>query len=126
MALPTKPNKDDVDLVRSVRVQSAVSPAVAASQPLSNDATTAPTAERQAKGASSADTGTRLPKSGYLTAEWVKRRYSISNSTLYKWRADTRDGGGTGFPAPVRIGPRAVRWRAEDLAVFENRFSEGG
>ena len=52
------------------------------------------------------DDASVLPQSGYLTAEWVKRRYSISNSTLYKWIADKR------FVAPVRIGPRAVRWRS--------------
>lgn len=62
---------------------------------------------------------TVLPKSGYLTAGWVKRRYQISNSTLYKWIADKR------FVAPVHIGPRAVRWRAEDLAAFEASVSGG-
>ena len=67
-----------------------------------------------------------LPQSGYLTADWVKRHYSISNSTLYKWLADSRDGGGNGFPAPLKIGPRAVRWSAESLRKFEASLTEGG
>ena len=61
-----------------------------------------------------------LPRSGYLTAGWVKRHYSISNSTLYKWIAEKR------FVAPVKIGPRAVRWRAEDLRAFEASLMENG
>ena len=54
-----------------------------------------------------------LPSAGYVTAEWVKRHYAISNSTLYKWISEGR------FPAPVRIGPRAVRWSSLALRVFE-------
>lgn len=61
-----------------------------------------------------------LPQSGYLTADWVKRRYSISNSTLYKWIAEGH------FPAPVKIGPRAVRWASVSLRKFEASLVEGG
>ena len=63
---------------------------------------------------------TALPQSGYLTADYVKRRYQISNSTLYKWIAEKR------FVAPVKIGPRAVRWTAESLRQFEASLTEGG
>ena len=55
----------------------------------------------------------RLPETGYVTAQAVKQRYAISNSTLYKWITDQR------LPAPVKIGARAVRFRVEDLRAFE-------
>ncbi len=41
-----------------------------------------------------------LNHSGYVTAAWVKQRYKISNSTLYKWISDKH------LAAPVEIGPR--------------------
>lgn len=51
--------------------------------------------------------------SGYVTAAWVKRRYSIANSTLYLWIASKR------LPAPVKIGSRAIRFRLDDILAFE-------
>ena len=54
-----------------------------------------------------------MPPSGYVSAAWVKAHYSIPNSTLYKWIAEGR------FPAPVRIGPRAVRFEISSLRAFE-------
>lgn len=51
--------------------------------------------------------------SGFVTAAWVKKRYSIANSTLYAWISAKR------IPAPVKIGPRAVRFRTEDILAFE-------
>lgn len=60
-----------------------------------------------------------LPLTGFVTREWVKRRYSISNSTMHKWQAD-------GLLAKcVKIGPRAVRMRIEDLRSFEAKFLAG-
>ena len=61
-----------------------------------------------------------LPQTGFLTAATVKRRYAISNSTLHKWRAEGH------FPAPIRIGPRAVRYRVEDLRAFEANLKDAG
>ncbi len=53
-----------------------------------------------------------LPQTGFVTREWLKRHLCISNSTLHQWVADKR------LPAPVKIGPRAVRFRAEDVRAF--------
>ena len=57
-----------------------------------------------------------LPASGYLTKAWVLDRYQISNSTLHSWIGSNK------FPRGVRIGPRAVRFLASDLAAFEARI----
>lgn len=54
-----------------------------------------------------------LPLTGFKTREWVKLRYAISNSTLHQWQADGI------FPKSVKIGPRAVRFRVEDIREFE-------
>lgn len=54
-----------------------------------------------------------LPESGYLPTAWVLARYQISKSTLHAWIAAGR------FVKPVRIGPRAVRFMASDLAAYE-------
>lgn len=58
-----------------------------------------------------------LPATGFKTRAWVKLRYAISNSTLHKWQAEGR------FPRSVKIGPRAVRFRVEDLREFEAKFA---
>lgn len=57
------------------------------------------------------------PSSGFVTSGWVKKRYAISNSTLYKWTSEGY------FPAPLKIGPRAIRFRIEDIILFENSKS---
>jgi predicted DNA-binding transcriptional regulator AlpA len=53
------------------------------------------------------------PDQGYVTAAWVKKRFSIANSTLYAWIGSGR------LPPPVKIGPRAVRFRLSDIEAFE-------
>ncbi|WP_152047143.1 helix-turn-helix transcriptional regulator [Aureimonas psammosilenae] len=58
-----------------------------------------------------------LPATGFVTPSWVKRRYQISNSTMYLWVAQGR------LPPLYRIGPRAVRFRAEDLRSFEEKLA---
>lgn len=40
----------------------------------------------------------------------VLRMTGLGRSTIYRWIADGS------FPAPVRLGPRAVAWRWSDLA----------
>ena len=50
---------------------------------------------------------------GFVTAGWVKRHFSISNSTLYAWIAAGI------LPKMVAIGPRARRFRLEDILRFE-------
>ena len=61
-----------------------------------------------------------LPQTGFVTALWLKQYLSISNSTLYQWIADRR------LPAPVKIGPRAVRFRVEDIRAFEAKLTVVG
>jgi prophage regulatory protein len=39
----------------------------------------------------------------------------LSRSTIYKLQAEKR------FPAGVRLGPRAVRWRAAEVIVWQNQ-----
>jgi len=29
-----------------------------------------------------------IPQGGFVSTDWVKRRYAISNSTMYQWIAD--------------------------------------
>lgn len=59
------------------------------------------------------DSQLNIPHEGYLTPLWVKKHFSISNSTLYSWIAERR------LAAPLRLGKRAVRFRAEDIRRFE-------
>lgn len=66
------------------------------------------------------NTNIRQETSGYVTAAWVKTRYSIANSTLYQWIATKR------LPAPVKIGPRAVRFRLTDIEAFEAGLAQPG
>ena len=62
------------------------------------------------------DYHSEMPPSGYVSAAWVKARYSIANSTLYAWIAEGI------LPAPLRIGPRAVRFSVESLRAFEAKL----
>ncbi|MBB2963514.1 AlpA family transcriptional regulator [Methylobacterium sp. R2-1] len=61
-----------------------------------------------------------LPASGFVTPQWVKRRYSISNSTMYSWLAQDY------LPKTYRVGPRAVRFRVEDIREFEAKLLSAG
>ena len=54
---------------------------------------------------------------GFVTAAWVKQRYSIANSTLYLWIFNKR------LPAPVKLGSRAIRFRLEDILAFEAQLT---
>lgn len=51
----------------------------------------------------------------YLTDLCVCKRYKISRSTLWRWIKVGH------IPAPVRIGPRAVRWLLSELLIWEQR-----
>ena len=56
---------------------------------------------------------TDLPRTGFLTPQSVKRHFAISNSTMYAWCA-------SGYmPSMIAVGPRARRFRAEDILRFE-------
>ena len=58
-----------------------------------------------------------LPQAGYVTRQWLKQYLSISNSTLHLWVSHKR------LAAPVQIGPRAVRFRVEDIRAFEAKLT---
>ena len=49
----------------------------------------------------------------------VAARLDIARSTLWKWVADGI------FPKPLRLGPRAVRWRVADLEAWISRAAAG-
>ena len=44
-----------------------------------------------------------------VTARQVCQKLQIHRATLDRWRS------GQGFPRPVRIGRRAIRWRLGDI-----------
>lgn len=45
----------------------------------------------------------------FLRMPTVMRMTGLGRSTIYRLIADSK------FPSPVRLGPRAVAWRREDL-----------
>lgn len=47
-----------------------------------------------------------------LRRDEVERRCGIRRSTVYRLMQEED------FPAPVRIGPRAVRWRESDIDAW--------
>ena len=55
-------------------------------------------------------TGTQPPR--LLRRAEVERRCGICRSTVYQLMQEKE------FPAPVRIGPRAVRWRETDIDAW--------
>ena len=55
---------------------------------------------------------TSLEDNRLIKMEEVLRVCCISRATLYRRLA------GGEFPAPVRVGPRAARWRASDITAW--------
>ncbi|WP_446719047.1 helix-turn-helix transcriptional regulator [Halomonas sp. 3F2F] len=55
----------------------------------------------------------------YLTDLCICKRYKISRSTVWRW---IKDGV---IPPPIRIGPRAVRWRLSVLVAWERTLPSG-
>ena len=60
-----------------------------------------------------------LPLTGYITASFVKKYFAISNSTLYSWLAASY------LPPIYKVGPRAMRFRAQDIRKFEQERTKG-
>ena len=54
----------------------------------------------------------QLLKERLMKEREVCELLGISKSTLWRWVAVKR------FPAPVRIGPRAVRWRQSEILAW--------
>lgn len=52
-------------------------------------------------------------KSPLLTDIEAAALFGVSRPTLWRWRKDVPN-----FPSPVRIGPRAVRYRRADIEAF--------
>lgn len=53
-----------------------------------------------------------LPDTGFLRLPDVLKLYPVSKSTWWKGIQDGK------FPSPVRIGERAIAWRAEDIRTL--------
>ena len=61
-----------------------------------------------------------IPTDVFVSPSWVRLRFGISNSTLYNWIAAKH------LPTPIKIGPRAVRFRLSDILQFEaERLARG-
>lgn len=58
-----------------------------------------------------------LPDTGFLRLPAVLAIYPVSRSTWWAMVADGR------APAPVKLGPRASAWRAEDIRALIDRTS---
>ncbi|MDB5660359.1 MAG: helix-turn-helix protein [Cypionkella sp.] len=54
--------------------------------------------------------------SSFLTVEQVAARYNCSVDSIWRWKRNGE------FPAAVRIGRGATRWRLEDLIKYESKF----
>jgi len=46
------------------------------------------------------------------------QRYGVSRSTWWRWLSEGV------IPSPVKIGPRATRWRLDDLQAWETKRGE--
>lgn len=53
----------------------------------------------------------------YLSDVAVATRYGIGRSTLWRWVAEGA------FPKPVKVGPRATRWRLADLEAHDAQLT---
>ncbi|MEP4197261.1 MAG: AlpA family phage regulatory protein [Aliishimia sp.] len=54
----------------------------------------------------------------FLNVKAVADRYSTHIATIWRWAKDVDD-----FPAPVKLGNGATRWRLSDLDAYEDRRS---
>lgn len=51
---------------------------------------------------------------GFLSAKMVCAYFTISRSTLTRWRREKR----RNFPRPVRLGPGRIAWPVEDIEKY--------
>lgn len=64
-----------------------------------------------------------LPQSGFVTRDWLKRYFKISNSSLHQWQAEGL------LPKGILIGKRARRIPVADVRALVARLTaeaEGG
>lgn len=54
----------------------------------------------------------------YLSLMQVAARYSVSRSTIDRWRTNPA------FPAPVQLSDRVIRWRDSDLDAYDQSLIE--
>ena len=60
-------------------------------------------------------------RQSYLARKQLLERYSIGNTTLYRWINDPK----VAFPKPIQLGSRCVRWALADIEAWEaNRKGE--
>ena len=60
-------------------------------------------------GASAAAAANDLHHARVLREPMVLQWVQVAHSTLWKWIAENR------FPAPIRLGPRSIAWRREEI-----------
>lgn len=54
----------------------------------------------------------------YLNIQEVSAVLKVSRSTLWRWIKEGL------FPKPIRLGPKAVRWKVSDLAAWDRERTE--
>ena len=60
---------------------------------------------------------TNIPSTGFLRLPQILAIFPISKSA---WWEGCRTGR---YPKPVKLGPRTIVWRAEDITAFINRIN---
>lgn len=65
-------------------------------------------------------TGPTLPETGFVRLPVLQQFFPISKAEWYEGVKDGR------YPAPVRLAPRVVAWRVEDIRALIERVSSTG
>ncbi len=60
----------------------------------------------------------KLPDTGYLRLKQIIKPHGVYPVCRSKWYAGVAEGT---YPAPVRLGPRTVAWRVEDIRALIER-----
>ncbi len=60
----------------------------------------------------------KLPDTGYLRLKQIIKPHGVYPVCRSKWYAGVAGGI---YPAPVRLGPRTVAWRVEDIRALIDR-----
>ena len=54
-----------------------------------------------------------------LTSEQIQNEFGISRTTVYLWTKQKL------FPAPIKIGPRFIRWRRSVIEAWKSEQAKG-
>lgn len=50
----------------------------------------------------------------YYTDKDLAEKFQVSRHSIWRWVREED------FPKPIKLGPQAVRWRAEDVQAWED------